>query len=375
LKRLDFSGQLVWSTPAGQRWTLYFNRGQVMYGHGGVHATRQWYRQAQAYLPELDLSYQTLQKSLAAIASASDPRSNWLHSWDYRLLHSWFSQGQLSRQALEEISTKIVADILFDVVQARETKYQLARQPALDLSQMPVFIDDAALLPSVTALWEAWLKAGLEAYSPNLAPVVQQPEPIQAKVSPGVYTSLMQLLDGQRSLRDLAIKLGQDMISLTQALQLYIQPGWINLVEVADFPAIDSFKPLIAESDRPLKIACVDDSPLVCKTMGQVIRAAGYEFLAIIEGEKAISTLLAQKPDLIFLDLVMPSTNGYEICSSLRKISRFKDVPIVILSGNDGLVDQVRARLLGATDFLSKPIEPILILSVIRKQLAYAFHS
>jgi chemotaxis family two-component system response regulator PixG len=111
---------------------------------------------------------------------------------------------------------------------------------------------------------------------------------------------------------------------------------------------------------------------MVCKAMGQVIRAAGYDFLAITEGAKAIPTLLAQKPDLVFLDLVMPDTNGYEICSSLRKISRFKEIPIVILSGNDGLVDQVRARLLGATDFLSKPMEPIVILSVIRKHLALA---
>ncbi|NJL45929.1 MAG: response regulator [Leptolyngbyaceae cyanobacterium SM2_3_12] len=108
---------------------------------------------------------------------------------------------------------------------------------------------------------------------------------------------------------------------------------------------------------------------MVCKAMGQVIRAAGYDFVSILEGARALPTLVTHPPDLVFLDLVMPDTNGYEICSNLRKISRFKDVPIIILSGNDGLVDQVRARLLGATDFLSKPMEPIVILSVIRKHL------
>ncbi|HEY9880045.1 MAG TPA: response regulator, partial [Leptolyngbyaceae cyanobacterium] len=68
-------------------------------------------------------------------------------------------------------------------------------------------------------------------------------------------------------------------------------------------------------------------------------------------------------------DLIMPGTNGYEICGQLRKVSLFKETPIIILSGNDGLVDQVRARLLGATDFLSKPIEPVVILSIIQKHL------
>lgn len=366
LKRLDFSGKLTWSAPEGHQWTLFFNRGQVVYGHGGVHPMRQWYRQAQARLPEPDLSYQTLQKSLVA-----SPTASWLGGWDYHLLHNWLSQGRLSKQALQEISTNIVADILFDVVQTRETQYQLARQPALAPSQVPIYVDDTELLPSVTDLWESWREVGLEAFSPNMAPIIQHPEPIRAQVSPQVYTSLMQLLDGQRSLRDLAVKLGQDMFNLTQALQPYIQAGWISLVEVADFPPLDGGNPPIAGHQRPLKIACVDDSPMVCKAMGQVIRAAGYEFLPITEGAKAIPTLLAQKPDLVFLDLVMPDTNGYEICSSLRKISRFKAVPIVILSGNDGLVDQVRARLLGATDFLSKPMEPIVILSVIRKHLAH----
>jgi chemotaxis family two-component system response regulator PixG len=127
----------------------------------------------------------------------------------------------------------------------------------------------------------------------------------------------------------------------------------------------------VSVRDRPLKVACVDDSPMVCKAMGQVIRAAGYDFIAITEGTKAIPILLTQRPDLVFLDLVMPDSNGYEICSNLRKTSRFKATPIVILSGNDGLVDQVRARLLGATDFLSKPMEPIVILSVIRNHLKH----
>ncbi|HSM83307.1 MAG TPA: response regulator [Nodosilinea sp.] len=367
LKRLGFSGQLTWSTPEGHQWTLFFNRGQVLYGKGGVHPMRRWYRQAQARLPEPELSPQALQKTLGA-----SPGPSWLPDWDYHLLQNWLGQGQLTRKALQEISTGIVADILFDVLQARDTQYALARHPPLGPGQMPIYVDDAELLAAVADRWEAWTEVGLGAYSPNLAPVIQHPEPIQAAVSPRVYESLMQLLDGQRSLRDLAARLGQDVVNLTQALQPYLQAGWISLVEIADFPAIDGLAPPGVGRDgagAALKIACVDDSPMVCKAMGQVIRAAGYDFLAITEGAKAVPLLLAHKPDLVFLDLVMPETNGYEICSNLRKISRFKETPIVILSGNDGLVDQVRARLLGATDFLSKPMEPIVILSVIRKHL------
>ncbi len=84
---------------------------------------------------------------------------------------------------------------------------------------------------------------------------------------------------------------------------------------------------------------------------------------------RAIATLLARKPDLIFLDLVMPNANGYEICSQLRRLSFFQNTPIVILTGNDGIIDRVRAKMVGATDFISKPIDASVVLEVIRKHL------
>ncbi|NJL45930.1 MAG: hypothetical protein HC922_09925 [Leptolyngbyaceae cyanobacterium SM2_3_12] len=231
LKRLNFSGQLTWTNPQGQQWILFFNLGQVIYGTGGVHPTRQWYRQVQAYLPDLDLSYEALQQSVA-----SCPSHGWPNCWDYQLLHHWLTQGQLSPQVFHNISAKIMADILFDVVQADNIKYQLIRQTPRNHSQVPIYLNEAELLPWVTELWEAWLEADLESYSPNLAPIVQHPEPIQAEVSPRVYQTLMQLLDGQRSLRDLAVKLGQDVLNLTQVLRPYLRAGWISLIELEDFP-------------------------------------------------------------------------------------------------------------------------------------------
>jgi chemotaxis family two-component system response regulator PixG len=65
----------------------------------------------------------------------------------------------------------------------------------------------------------------------------------------------------------------------------------------------------------------------------------------------------------------MPDTSGYEICSKLRKLPFFRHTPIVILTGNDGVVDQVRAKLYGASDFLSKPIDSESVFKVIHKHL------
>ncbi|MDB9528786.1 response regulator [Oscillatoria sp. CS-180] len=365
LNRLNFSGQLIWQNGQDCEWILFFNQGHVVYGMGGLHPIRQWYRHVRRHLPHLDLTHTKLRQLASQTSELILP-----NCWGYQLLHSWLSAGHISQADLQKISCNIIADILFDVMQADDTPYKLVRQSPLAHEQVPVQINEADLLASVKELWEFWHETDFGHCSPNLAPVVQHPDPIRAEVSPQIFQSLMQLLDGQRSLRDLAVHVNRDVLDLTQALHAYIKAGWISLKPVGDFPSpFDALSTHDSKAGQTPCIACIDDSVLVCKSVGQVIRAAGYDFVPIMEPAKAIATLLAKKPDLVFLDLVMPNTSGYEICTQLRKISRFKETPIVILSGNDGLVDQVRARLLGASDFLSKPMEPIMILSVIQKHL------
>jgi chemotaxis family two-component system response regulator PixG len=106
--------------------------------------------------------------------------------------------------------------------------------------------------------------------------------------------------------------------------------------------------------------------------MEKILTSAKFRFIAIQNPLRAITTLLARKPDLVFLDLVMPDTNGYEICAQLRKTSLFRDTPIIILTGNDGVIDRVRAKVVGSSDFLAKPVNAETVLSVVYKHLKYS---
>jgi len=107
----------------------------------------------------------------------------------------------------------------------------------------------------------------------------------------------------------------------------------------------------------------------MCQTLEKILTTANYQFIGINDPLRAIAILLARKPELIFLDLVMPNANGYEICGQLRRLSIFKHTPIVILTGNDGIVDRVRAKMVGSTDFLGKPVNPDQVLSTILKYI------
>ncbi|MEH1779205.1 MAG: response regulator [Nostoc sp.] len=125
----------------------------------------------------------------------------------------------------------------------------------------------------------------------------------------------------------------------------------------------------IIDVSRPL-VACVDDSPTICRSLEEILTHQGYRFVGIQESLTAVLNLIKSKPDFIFLDLLMPKVNGYEICSQIRKTPSLKNVPVVILTGKDGIVDRMRAKLVGATDFLGKPVEPEKVLNVLHKYLS-----
>jgi twitching motility two-component system response regulator PilG len=105
-------------------------------------------------------------------------------------------------------------------------------------------------------------------------------------------------------------------------------------------------------------VACIDDSKAVQKQVKMTLEAGGYQVLGILDPTLALKQLSQHQPVVIFMDINMPNLNGYDLCSLLRKSERFKDIPIVMLTGRDGMIDRVRAKLVGATDYLTKPCDP-----------------
>ncbi|BAZ43233.1 response regulator receiver protein [Chondrocystis sp. NIES-4102] len=104
-------------------------------------------------------------------------------------------------------------------------------------------------------------------------------------------------------------------------------------------------------------IVCIDDSPTIQEQLKLTLETAGYQFLGILDPTVAIKNLAPHQPKVIFLDINMPNINGYDLCSSLRNYQKYKETPIVMLTSRDGMIDRVRAKLVGATEYLTKPCE------------------
>ena len=116
-------------------------------------------------------------------------------------------------------------------------------------------------------------------------------------------------------------------------------------------------------------VVYVEDSPGDSEAMATILQGTGYDYGSIRDPLKALPMLLELKPQLIFLDLVMPFTNGYEMCAQIRRTPTFRKTPIVIVTNNDGIIDRVRAKLVGASGFFSKPVNKERVVDALKKHL------
>ncbi|MGB8699316.1 MAG: response regulator, partial [Thermosynechococcaceae cyanobacterium] len=94
---------------------------------------------------------------------------------------------------------------------------------------------------------------------------------------------------------------------------------------------------------------------------------SGYDVLSVLDPTAAIKHLLESQPALILMDIEMPHMDGYELCRSARLVEELREIPIVMLTGREGIIDRVRARMAGCTAYLTKPFQPNELLTLVQK--------
>ena len=118
-------------------------------------------------------------------------------------------------------------------------------------------------------------------------------------------------------------------------------------------------KPLDAQPIRKKAvIACIDDSQAIQRVVKMTLMAGGFEVVGITEPAKAISSFVRKKPDLILMDINMPGIDGYKLSYMIRQSALLKDIPILMLTGREGAMDRVKAKMVGAVGYISKPFDP-----------------
>lgn len=114
-------------------------------------------------------------------------------------------------------------------------------------------------------------------------------------------------------------------------------------------------------------VLVVDDSPTIRKIVEITLKRQGVEVVCASSGVIALAAIANTPPQLILLDIMLPKVNGYQICQIIRRNPAYRHIPVVMLSGKDGVFDKVRGKLVGATEYITKPFEPRDLLRVVQK--------
>ena len=117
-------------------------------------------------------------------------------------------------------------------------------------------------------------------------------------------------------------------------------------------------------------VVVIDDSPTICKILETCLRRAGHQAVSYPDPVQALQAIFrgeVARPDVLFVDLVLPQMDGYEVIQRLRAKAEFKAVPIVAISGRDSMLARLKARLAGANDYVTKPFQTQHIVALVQK--------
>lgn len=117
-------------------------------------------------------------------------------------------------------------------------------------------------------------------------------------------------------------------------------------------------------------VLVVDDEPFICRSLSFVLRKDNYNVLEARNGEEALAAIRQHKPDLVFLDVMMPKINGFEVTRMVKQDPELMHVKIILLTAKGQDSDRETGRQAGADEYMTKPFSPTKILERARQMLA-----
>lgn len=115
-----------------------------------------------------------------------------------------------------------------------------------------------------------------------------------------------------------------------------------------------------------LRVMVIDDSKTIRRTAETLLRREGAEVVTAVDGFEALAKIADQKPQIIFVDIMMPRLDGYQTCALIKNNQVFRNTPVIMLSSKDGLFDKARGRIVGSEQYLTKPFTREELLGAIR---------
>lgn len=117
-------------------------------------------------------------------------------------------------------------------------------------------------------------------------------------------------------------------------------------------------------------VLVVDDEPFICRSLSFVLRKGNYNVVEARNGEEALAAIRQHKPDLVFMDVMMPKISGFEVCGQIKADPELAHIKVILLTAKGQDSDREVGRQAGADDYMTKPFSPTKILERAREILA-----
>ena len=116
-------------------------------------------------------------------------------------------------------------------------------------------------------------------------------------------------------------------------------------------------------------ILVIDDDPMACDIIEGFLYQDEYEMTFVHSGREALEIIDSTQPDIILLDVLMPEMDGFEVCRRLKSNEKWRDIPVIIITGLHEKIDVLRGFEAGANDFIHKPFNDVELRSRVRAML------
>ena len=147
-----------------------------------------------------------------------------------------------------------------------------------------------------------------------------------------------------------------------------LAPTTSTLAELSALPAERRGRQRL-NARQGLNVLVIDDSATVCAALKKILKSARLEVDQAMDAETGLAMVKAQRPDLIFLDIVLPRMNGFSALRNLRRDPMTKDIPVIMISGNEQATEQFFGGAIGADDFMKKPFSRLEVFARIERLL------
>ena len=110
--------------------------------------------------------------------------------------------------------------------------------------------------------------------------------------------------------------------------------------------------------NSPVSVLIIDDEPYILRSLSYLLTHEGYSVQTASNGQNGLERVRELRPPIVFLDIMMPTMNGYEVCEQIKKDPELQDTYVIMLSAKGQQIDLERALLGGADEYMTKPFSP-----------------